>query len=287
VDIDLLKTFLEVKNTRHFGRAAENLYLTQAAVSARIKQLETILGSQLFTRYRNNLQLTQTGERLISHAETIIHAWNLTKQDISVRKEHQLVMVLSSTIGLAELCFSQGISRIHQQLPSLSLRAEICDQESLIKRLMDRTIDLGFLYDPPKINELMSLQIGTADLVLVTNTSDVDLLSALNDYYVSVDWGIAFNVSLAKLFPELKPPVLHTSYSRTALDFLLHTSRNACAFLPRQLLHPYLEQQLFLVPDAPCLTRPVYAAYHQQNTHEKFIDRIIAISRGVINPAAC
>ncbi len=44
MDIQLLKTFLEVKATRHFGRAAENLYLTQAAVSARIKQLETVLG---------------------------------------------------------------------------------------------------------------------------------------------------------------------------------------------------------------------------------------------------
>ncbi|WP_082880488.1 MULTISPECIES: LysR family transcriptional regulator [unclassified Oleiphilus] len=39
MDIELLRTFLEVKNTRHFGKAAENLYLTQAAVSARIKQL--------------------------------------------------------------------------------------------------------------------------------------------------------------------------------------------------------------------------------------------------------
>lgn len=32
MDIELLKTFLEVKNTRHFGKAAENLYLTQASV---------------------------------------------------------------------------------------------------------------------------------------------------------------------------------------------------------------------------------------------------------------
>ncbi|WP_082881977.1 LysR family transcriptional regulator [Oleiphilus sp. HI0043] len=39
MDIELLRTFLEVKNTRHFGKAAEHLYLTQAAVSARIKQL--------------------------------------------------------------------------------------------------------------------------------------------------------------------------------------------------------------------------------------------------------
>ncbi len=41
MDTELLKTFLEVSRTRHFGRAAESLYLTQSAVSFRIRQLET------------------------------------------------------------------------------------------------------------------------------------------------------------------------------------------------------------------------------------------------------
>ncbi|SUC17946.1 transcriptional regulator HdfR [Proteus mirabilis] len=44
MDTELLKTFLEVSKTRHFGRAAESLYLTQSAVSFRIRQLETQLG---------------------------------------------------------------------------------------------------------------------------------------------------------------------------------------------------------------------------------------------------
>ena len=58
MDTELLKTFLEVNRTRHFGKAAENLYLTQSAVSARIKLLEDLLGTPLFSRARNNVQLT-------------------------------------------------------------------------------------------------------------------------------------------------------------------------------------------------------------------------------------
>ena len=65
MDIDLLKTFLEVEKTRHFGRAANNLYLTQSAVSARIRLLEETLGVTLFIRHRNNIQLTKKGERLV------------------------------------------------------------------------------------------------------------------------------------------------------------------------------------------------------------------------------
>nr|VUD34356.1 HTH-type transcriptional regulator hdfR [Raoultella sp. NCTC 9187] len=48
MDTELLKTFLEVSRTRHFGRAAEALYLTQSAVSFRIRQLENQLGVNLF-----------------------------------------------------------------------------------------------------------------------------------------------------------------------------------------------------------------------------------------------
>lgn len=57
MDTELLKTFLEVSRTRHFGRAAEALYLTQSAVSFRIRQLENQLGVNLFTRHRNNIRL--------------------------------------------------------------------------------------------------------------------------------------------------------------------------------------------------------------------------------------
>ena len=50
MDIGVLKTFLEVNRTRHFGQAADNLFLTQSAVSARIRLLEQTLGVPLFSR---------------------------------------------------------------------------------------------------------------------------------------------------------------------------------------------------------------------------------------------
>ena len=46
MDTRVFQTFIQVAQTKHFGHAAENLYITQAAVSARIKQLEEFYGSQ-------------------------------------------------------------------------------------------------------------------------------------------------------------------------------------------------------------------------------------------------
>ena len=66
IDIVLLRTFLELNRTRHFGKAAENLYITQSTMSARIRQLEDILGAVLFIRQRNNIHLTPAGQKLIA-----------------------------------------------------------------------------------------------------------------------------------------------------------------------------------------------------------------------------
>lgn len=82
MDTELLKTFLEVQKTRHFGKAAENLYLTQSAVSFRIRQLEQSLGVPLFVRFRNNIQLTSAGELLLPHAEAVLTAIGAAKQQI-------------------------------------------------------------------------------------------------------------------------------------------------------------------------------------------------------------
>jgi DNA-binding transcriptional LysR family regulator len=140
MDIELLRTFLEVKNTRHFGKAAENLYLTQAAVSARVKQLENIIGAPLFTRFRNNLQLTVTGERLINHAETILIAWERARQDVALKKKQKHVIALGATTGLWDLLFQDTLHKVHKNFPDLALRAESHGPDTLVRHLMEPLI---------------------------------------------------------------------------------------------------------------------------------------------------
>ena len=82
--IELLTTFLEVSRTLHFRIASENLFITQSAVSARIKLLESDLGVLLFDRSQKHLKLTAEGNRLIKHANELIFMWQKTKQDVGI-----------------------------------------------------------------------------------------------------------------------------------------------------------------------------------------------------------
>ncbi len=74
VDIDtaLLRTFVVLARTRHFGRTGEQIGRTQSAVSAQIKKLEEALGCDLVSRTTRTVSLTRDGEALLGEAQRIV-----------------------------------------------------------------------------------------------------------------------------------------------------------------------------------------------------------------------
>ena len=121
MDIDLLKTFVEVVRTRHFGKAAENLYITQSAVSFRIRQLEQGLGVNLFIRQRNNIQLTAPGERLLPHAQMIITGMQRAKVDVALADNMHKQICLAGTPNIWDAFLQFGITNIVSAMPGVSL----------------------------------------------------------------------------------------------------------------------------------------------------------------------
>ena len=95
MDIRFYSTFLEVSETRHFGKAAEKLFITQAAVSARIRSLEEFYGTPLFTRNRNHIQLTLAGEKLLPFAKQLVATLQQSKQYINTQTKSRLRIAMT------------------------------------------------------------------------------------------------------------------------------------------------------------------------------------------------
>lgn len=278
MDTELLRTFLEVRSTRHFGKAATNLYITQAAVSSRIKLLEQMLGTPLFVRHRNNLQLTDTGERLVSHAEEILSAWERAKRDLTIRKNSKETIRFAATPGFCAFLLQENLGAIYRSMPELVLRADSLDEETLMVRLRDRRIDVGLLFDPAKHVDFVSEPVTSAELVLVSTEPGMDMETTLKKGYVAVDWGVFFSVKQKKLFSEFSSPVLQTSLSRIALEFILE--HGGSAYLPYGLVKKNLEkQQLFWVEEAPVIHQPIYAIYHENTPYPEGVGKIIQVLR--------
>lgn len=200
MDTELLKTFLEVSRTRHFGRAAESLYLTQSAVSFRIRQLENQLGANLFTRHRNNIRLTPAGERLLPYAETLMSTWQLAKKEVAHSLQHTELSI-GATASLWEAYLTPWLQQLYKQREALRLEARIALRQSLVKQLHERQLDLLITTEPPKMDELASLLLGHFSLRLFSSVSfelpektddETEHKNANEAPYIKLEWGRIF-----------------------------------------------------------------------------------------------
>ena len=279
LDISLLRTFLEVNKTRHFGKTAENLYLTQSAVSARIKQLEDLLGVPLFRRFRNNIQLTPQGERLIHHAEQILNAWTQAVQEVSL-PESSSQLVLGAPQSLWEAKLSILPIRLFEAIEDIHTRTESLDTKTILRRLQERTIDFGFIFDHSKVDELVTEQLTSIDLRLYSSFNDKSFADIEENQYVMVDWGQSFSALHAKHLPHIRSPKLHASDWLMAVEYL--NQIGGYAFLPTSLVDCN-EYPLYPVKEAPSMQREVYLCYHTSLSRLDDFSDILAVIKASLN----
>lgn len=267
VDTELLKTFLEVSRTRHFGRAAESLYLTQSAVSFRIRQLETQLGANLFTRHRNNIRLTPAGERLLPYAESLIGTWQIAKKEVARSQQHSLLSV-GATASLWEAYLTPWLQSLYQQRPLLRLEARIALRHSLVKQLHERQLDLLITTEQPKMEELASQLLGNFSLSLFAAEAHPP---GQELPYVKLEWGADFHQQENRLLASDQLPVLTTTSANLTRQLLETTG--GCAFLPSHWLQTY--PNLRIVGDSQPVVRPFYAVWLQNSDQQTMIRQLL------------
>jgi DNA-binding transcriptional LysR family regulator len=278
MDIDLLKTFLAVEKTGHFGQAAESLYLTPAAVSSRIRHLESLAGGPLFLRIRSGVVLTPSGERFKPYAETIIEQWNRALQESSFAVDNRERLALGGTPNLWDVALQAYLNKLREAFPNITLRAECHDSQFLIAQLQARRLDMALMFDVLKLDELSQEHLYDEELIMVSSVQNTSLDTALSENYIQVDWSVGFTLQHRKLLNRAAQPALITSAGRIALDCLL--TQGGAAYLPGTIASPYLtEERLFPVQDADPISQGVYAIYRLDNARKPLVEKVTALLR--------
>ena len=210
MDIDLLKTFLEVSRTRHFGKAAENLYLTQSAVSFRIRQLEGLLGAELFTRHRNNIRLTASGMKLLPLAESSVMLEQRILMEVAQANDQPSPVSIGSTSNLWDTLLQKPLQNMMADGVGGMLDALAHTPAMLVRMLSERSLDFALLIEPPKVEELKTLELGIMNLKLYARDEVSAAEQAFSEGYVLLDWGTAFKVRHSRELSEIAVPVFRT-----------------------------------------------------------------------------
>ncbi len=281
MDIALLKTFLEVVKRRHFGKAADTLCITQSAVSARIKLLESQLGLQLLVRERKEIQLTQAGQRLLRHAETIVSGWERARQEIALAPDYSATLAVGLALDLWKILLHDWVLQMRQQQPDVALRIETHPGETLVHRLTSHLLDLAFMFEPPMMPGLETEQVIEVPLMLVASRPGLSVAEAMAGDYLLVDWGSAFMLRHAELFTDLPTPAIKVNTGALAVELLLDMAGSA--YLSQRMVQTEIDQgRLFLVENAPMISRFAYAVYSPHSQRLETIRRALMDLRAML-----
>lgn len=256
--IELLTTFLEVSQTLHVRVAAENLYLTQAAISSRIKQLEEELGVLLFDRTQKRLKLTAEGHRLVKHANEMLIMWQKLKQDVGMAETNSYQLFVGSMMSIWDIVLQDWLQKIHRNLDDVYLYTQTYSPMELRKQIISRLVDIAFLFEPPFIEDIVNEKVATVPLQLVSTEKDQEITSIQN--MVMVDYGEAVNSQIMRDYSEFNVIRHHMSQPRIALNFILEASGSA--YLPKQMCFEHIRKgKLHRVKGAPEYSRDIFAIY--------------------------
>ncbi len=265
MDIQLLRTFLSVCELRHFGRAAEQLCVTQSAVSARIRLLEETLGVLLFDRRRLAIAPTAAGQRLLPHARTIVDTWQRARQETALEPALSQAFGVGATPDVWPTLMARGFAQRATASCETAWRMESDSAELLLRRLRDGLLDLLFLFQLPGEGggEVLVRELCHSDLWLCAAVADVDAGGAPDGAgYLQVERCGAVARRQSALRGDSPAPRLRCNSATLALGWLREAGGSA--WLDAAIAAPALAAgELRRVPGAPRLRRPVYALCRQ------------------------
>ena len=164
MDTQNLKAFVAVAEHLSFSAAAEQLHITQPAISKRIHLLEQQLASLLFDRVGRQVSLTEAGRTLLPHAQNILDAIKMAKQavaDLSGEVRGQLKLITSHHIGLHRL--PRVLREYTQRYPQVDLDIRFMDSAEAYAAVHKGESDLGIITQVEGIDSLLCSRTIWAD----------------------------------------------------------------------------------------------------------------------------
>lgn len=146
LDLSTLRGFESSARLLSFTKAAQELHLTQSAVSRQVQGLEDELGRALFKRATRRIELTRDGQRLLSAVQALLRGLDETVQAIRGREALHAAVSFSSFGSFASLWLIPRLPAFHRLHPDVDIRISAVDRFQDIRA---ERIDLVVRYCRP------------------------------------------------------------------------------------------------------------------------------------------
>ena len=182
IELRVWRQFLAVAETLHFGRAAQQLHMTQPPLTQAIQQLERRLGTTLFERTRRSVALTPAGTALVEPVRQLLlqaAALGARARDAAGGEIGRIRLGFVSTVGYGPL--PGWLRAFREAHPGIAIELREATGDVQFDAFAQRELDAGFVLHAPGIAPpppLQRLSLGIEPMVLALPESAPKRLSA-------------------------------------------------------------------------------------------------------------
>lgn len=184
-DLNLLFCFKVVAENSSISKAAKILCLTQPAVSAQIKKLETQLKIQLFQRHNRGLVLTKPGKHLYCEVKKWESMFNeMLETTKNLHNDIRGVIHIGTYSTISSHLLPEKIKTFLKKFPQISFSFNYGTTEDLLRRVVHHELDCAILCDIEAHSDLQQVMFFQDEMLLVANKSLKYHMKKPNDWHM-------------------------------------------------------------------------------------------------------
>src|SRR3569623_787670 len=151
-----LKVFESVARNLSFSRAAEELHLTQPAVSTQVGKLEEHAGLPLFEQLGKKIHLTAAGEQMLQSSREIIQKFQEAEEAMAQFKGVSVVPLTFTVISAGDYFFPRLLVEFAQRHAGVTFNFYVVNREELLAALKENRTDLAVMVRPPEDSDTVA-----------------------------------------------------------------------------------------------------------------------------------
>lgn len=264
-DLDTqIRTFLQVTKSGSFRRAAEEMFVTQAAVTIRIKSLESWLGFDVFNRHRRGVELTSRGMRFIDYARNAVDIIEHGREEARRADSYRAHYRYMSQFLLLENFSLDWLNWMKLKAPDVSISIDSSPSMLAAKDIGNGLLDLAVGYQYSVTRGVVFEPLFDERLILVTSMDDI---SRWRENYIAIGWDDQFEDEQRQFIGDLDGRYrIRAQFIDVARAILLREP--ASTYVVERFAKPLIKKGLISqVSPAPIFKRAAYAIYPTSPTH--------------------
>lgn len=162
-----LRVFEAVARHLSFSRAAEEMFLSQPAVSTLVKQLEAHAGLPLFEQLGKKVYLTAAGQEMLRHARAILAQVREAEDAMAQLKGVSGGTLNIAVISAGDYFFPRMLAEFQRRVPGVTLNLSVFNRAELLQHLGSNLTDLAVMVRPPEELDTVSHSFAPHPYVIV------------------------------------------------------------------------------------------------------------------------